>query len=319
MATSEPDASTADPLEPYRRWASALFTILAIVGVVGGIVVLAATPIPAQVTVLLASILPGVLALLAVVNALWRRDAWAVHAIAPLCYVIIVAGVIRGLAALSQGAIPVPLEVIGAAMVLTRDHDAALLPVLDGAHRRRAGVAVAAVIVASLLPYAGAALADGRVFGAQPAHLALSVTVDCAGAAEPGTPIPVHVAWSWARGEPFPPATDGLLVLWYAGTYGAVDADTGAVVASQPRSSDETRIWPGGAGPASGALQDMAHGSPSIEYGIDQPDSGLLDGAIDLELLMADPTARAGGAEVWAWYAHGDRWLHRSETASCSS
>jgi len=32
----------------------------------------------------------------------------------------------------------------------------------------------------------------------------------------------------------------------------------------------------------------------------------------------ADPTARSGGAEVWAWYAHGDRWLHRSETASCS-
>ena len=317
MTPSEPDASSADPLEPHRRWASTLFTILAIVGIVGGIV-LAATPNPAQIQLLLASILLAALALLAVVNALWREDEWAVHAIAPLCYVIIAAGVIRALAALSQGTIPVPLEVIGAAMVLSREHRATLLPLLDVARRRRARVAVAAVIVANLLPYAGAALADGRVFGAQPAHLGLSVTVDCAGAAESGRPIPVQVAWSWARGEPFPPPTDGLLVLWYAWTDGAVEADASAVVVSQPRSSDETRIWPGGAGPASGALQHMAQGSPSIEYGIDQPDSGLLDGAIDLELLPADPTARSGGAEVWAWYAHGDRWLHRSETASCS-
>jgi lysylphosphatidylglycerol synthetase-like protein (DUF2156 family) len=85
-----PDVTPLDQAGPYRRWAAILFTVLVLVGIVG-LVALSATPGPAVVWVALASVIPFVATLVVVVAALRRQDAWAVHAIAPICYLIVAA------------------------------------------------------------------------------------------------------------------------------------------------------------------------------------------------------------------------------------
>ena len=66
----------------------------------------------------MASALAGIAVLTAVVVALGRAEPWAIHAIAPLCVVLIVFGVGRSLLALTASEISIPLEAIGGAFVL---------------------------------------------------------------------------------------------------------------------------------------------------------------------------------------------------------
>ena len=153
---AEPPSEFApsDPLEPYRRWAAVLFTIIALVGIVATVIVLGAMPDQAEFFVLIGSVVLFVATLLAVVMGLRRRQPWSVHAVAPMCYVIIVAAVIRVVVALSQGDITIPLEGLGALMVLTRDHRAGYLPALTDQDRRRVWLAVGITVFAQVLPYA---------------------------------------------------------------------------------------------------------------------------------------------------------------------
>jgi hypothetical protein len=147
-----PTVEPVDPIEPYRRWATGLFAILVVIGIVGTVVVLGAIPDLGVFWVLLASVVLLIAILLAVILGLRRRDAWAVHAIAPICYVIIAAAAIRAGVALSQGNITIPLEGIGALMVLSRNHRSELLPAITEPGRRRVWLAVAGIVVAQLLP-----------------------------------------------------------------------------------------------------------------------------------------------------------------------
>jgi len=153
-AEPPPGVAQADPLEPYRRWAMVLFAIMALVGIFGTVVVLAAMPNRAVFYVLVGSVVLFVATLLAVVAGLRGRAPWSVHAIAPICYVIIAAAVIRVIVALSQGNFTIPLEGIGALMVLTRDHRSAHLPAMTDQDRWRVWLAVAVVVFAQVLPYA---------------------------------------------------------------------------------------------------------------------------------------------------------------------
>ena len=66
---------------------------------------------------------------------------------------IIAAAAIRVVVALSQGSITIPLEGIGALMVLTRNHRSELLPTITDQGRWRVLLAVAAIVVAQILPY----------------------------------------------------------------------------------------------------------------------------------------------------------------------
>ena len=142
-----------DAVEPYRRWATALFTILAVVGIVSTVVVLGAIPGVATLWVLIGSVVLLIATLLIVILALRRREPWAVHAIAPICYVIIAAAMLRVVVAANQGNVTIPLEGIGALMVLTRNHRSDLLPAIDEGARRQVWLAVAAIVVAQILPY----------------------------------------------------------------------------------------------------------------------------------------------------------------------
>ena len=308
--TPAPDVGSvepADPLEPYRRWATTLFAILVVVGVVGTVVVLGAIPGLVVFWALLASVVLLIAILLAVIVALRRRDAWAVHAIAPICYVIIVAAVLRVLVALSQGDITIPLEGIGALMVLTRNHRSESMPAITEQGKRRVWLAVAGVVVAQLLPVATGPIADGGAFGLQPESLNLQVTMDCT-TLEPAAGIPVRAEWSWRDREVLSPPIDGLVVRWSASS---------DVVADQVTMSHHA-MFSGSGDPAAALIQPLTQDVPSREFGIDLAQAGLIDGSVELMFVPTDETATSGSFAVWAAYAHGDRWLKESDTASCS-
>lgn len=312
-----PEVTSLDPVEPYRRWANVLFMILALIGILGAVVALNASPEPVVFWQLLVSIVLFVMTLLVVVAAIRDPASWAVHAIAPICYVIIAGAVIRAVVALSQNTITVPLEGIGALMVLTRDHRPERLPPLTQEGRRRVWMAVGAILLAQVLPYVSGSIAGRAPFGVQAESLDLQVAADCKGVGEPGGEIPVRAAWSWRAREVFSPQIDGLVVLWTMTTSDGGDTSAGGVV-DDPVIMSHPAMWAGSGHPASALTQPLTQEFPSREFGIDIGEAGLIDGSVELALRPADPTARHGDLAAWAAYAHGDRWLRQSETTTCS-
>jgi hypothetical protein len=162
--TEPPVESTAvgpDPIEPYARWARVLFAIMAIVTVIGLVLAVVGAGMAREIVptvgpldfFLLAfgSVL-GLVVLLLLLRGIATRDAWALHAIAPVCYLLLVLGLIRVIVALTQSQILFPLEAIGAALVLTRPHGSALLPAATDDDRRRVWLVVAAFVVTYALP-----------------------------------------------------------------------------------------------------------------------------------------------------------------------
>jgi hypothetical protein len=316
-APSDPPAAPADLPDPYLRWATALFWVLAIFSLVVGLFVLGAPSIgPAAFAVVLLSLVLDIAVLLTLVAALGRRDTWAVHAIQPICQVLLTAGLIRLVVGLTQSNITVPLDAIGAAMVLSRPHGPGYRAAVSRPDRRRINLAVGALVAAQLLPFLAEPLRDGGLFGAQESSLDLRVALDCGGAGAAGGPVPIRVTWTWAGNELFSPPNDGLLVQWNMTTDGL--ADPSAAVAGEVSVSEPDDIWAGGGGSASALIQPLTLGLPSREFGIDLHRAGLRDGSVAFDLRPADSTARHGGVEAWASYAHGDRWLHQSDFATCA-
>jgi hypothetical protein len=149
-ASDPPVSETPRPTKPgaldqYRRWARFLFGLLAIVTglglvliVAGGTLlpdrILAAWPLVAITGINVAATL---VVLLALIRGLGLGAAWALHAVAPVCYVLIAFGLIRALLAFAGGELLFPLEAIGGLLVLSRPHGPELLPPASDDDRRR--------------------------------------------------------------------------------------------------------------------------------------------------------------------------------------
>ena len=307
--------ATADPLRAYRSWATVLCTLLVIVGVVGVVAVVAAAPDgdPWLLVLALGTAVLGIGVFGVEALGLDARAAWAVHAVRPLCVVLIVGGVIRALAALSATNVTIPLEAIGALFVLSRDHGPALLPPLDQAGRRRMALVVGLAVAVQLLPAVAEPLRRGVWFGAPESSLALTVAVACDPAPSAAAPAVAHVAWSLGAVEPFPPDTDAIRITWMGRR---TDGSTVDVIQVGERVSDPQRIVrAGGSEEALVALDRVA--DPDVPALTDRVAGGLRDGWIDIDLIPSQAAGLPGGVEVTAWYAHGGRWVHRSGTASC--
>jgi hypothetical protein len=150
---STPIEQGADTLHAYQTWAARLFAILASFATLGIVVVIAAQ---AEALIKVSYLIIGLasLATLAVlVIALGRSEPWAMHAIAPACYLIIVFGALRVILALASGTITIPLEVIGGLLVLSRPHPAVSMPVLGPSDQSKLHVVIGVILVTLLLPY----------------------------------------------------------------------------------------------------------------------------------------------------------------------
>jgi hypothetical protein len=110
-----------DPDAGYRRWASILFAVLLAVDVIAGFLVLASgVTTDAVVLPLLVQVVAVAALFVVLLVGLRDRRPWAIAAIAPICLILLVFGVIRVVLALDAGEITIPLEAVGAAMVLSR-------------------------------------------------------------------------------------------------------------------------------------------------------------------------------------------------------
>ena len=162
-AASPPEAPTV-PLLAYRTWAWRFFAILDAVVILGGLLALTAQgqdPIAVAMLLILAG--AGIAVLTVLLVGIDRSAAWAIHTIAPACSIIIVFGLLRAVVALTTNSINIPLEVIGAGLVLSRPHPAAAMPRLSGRDPRSVTLMVGAMAVMQLAPYLAAyTAASGR-------------------------------------------------------------------------------------------------------------------------------------------------------------
>jgi hypothetical protein len=143
----------AEPLRAYQTWAARFLAILAAFATLGIVVVISAQAEALIKVTYLVIGLASLATLTALVVSLGRSQPWAMHAIAPACYLIIAFGVLRVTFALASGAITIPLEVIGGLLVLSRPHPTASMPDLGPSDRSKLSVVIGVMLVTLLLPY----------------------------------------------------------------------------------------------------------------------------------------------------------------------
>lgn len=84
----------------------------------------------------------GAALLVVLLVGLQRRDPWGLTAVAPICTILVVAGALQVALALGNNEIKIPLEGLGAALVLSRRPPFGSVPSVDAG-----GVALRLVIV----------------------------------------------------------------------------------------------------------------------------------------------------------------------------
>jgi lysylphosphatidylglycerol synthetase-like protein (DUF2156 family) len=165
--TTAPGASVAEApperpaaLDQYRRWARFLFAMLALVAAVGAVMVPFGVGLDSArlaavwplVAILAANLLATLVVLVSLFRGLGRWSAWALHAVAPVCWVLIVIGVARAVITLTQNQVLPPLEAIGALLVLTRPHGPDIVPPATTDDRRRVTLATGALFASYFVP-----------------------------------------------------------------------------------------------------------------------------------------------------------------------
>ena len=147
-------------LDQYRRWARFLFVLLAIVAAVGFVLLLVSAPLDVDrllaswpvVVVIALNVVATLIALLSLYRGLGDGTPWALHAVAPVCYVLIASGLVRLLLSLAGGGLLIPLEALAALLVLSRPHGPELLPIASDDDRRRVWLITAVLFLAYFIP-----------------------------------------------------------------------------------------------------------------------------------------------------------------------
>lgn len=158
----QPGTATGDleALDSFRRWARFLVAILALVAAVGVVLVPIGVGLdPARLTavwplilILAANLAATLIVLVSLFRGLGRWSGWALHAAVPVCGVLIAIGVARALIALTQNQFLIPLEAIGALLVLTRPHGPDIMPLATNEDRRRATISTGALFASYFVP-----------------------------------------------------------------------------------------------------------------------------------------------------------------------
>ncbi len=150
---AERRAGRPPPLEGFDRWARILCYALGALGILIGIAAIGRVMSATTGAIILASIFLGALVLLGVARGLEARRAWGRPAATLVLWILVVVGGLRiVLGATSTGTLTIPLEAIGAGLVL------ASLPAghrLDLGHGRDRSIALicgALYTVGALLP-----------------------------------------------------------------------------------------------------------------------------------------------------------------------
>ncbi|HEY8198554.1 MAG TPA: hypothetical protein VIF44_02195 [Candidatus Limnocylindrales bacterium] len=116
---AERRAGRPPPLEGFDRWARILCYALGAMGILIGIAAIGDVMSAATGAIVLASIFLGAAVLLSVAWGLEARRAWGRPAARLVLWILVAVGILRiVLGAMSKGTITIPLEAIGAGLVL---------------------------------------------------------------------------------------------------------------------------------------------------------------------------------------------------------
>lgn len=324
-AAIPPTVVKVDPaieaLARFRRRGRLFFTFLAFwAGILGSVVIVfGATDHPFRsIIVAIIAVAIGIAVDVALVFGLAERRPWADRSTIVVCGIFLVAGVLRSLIKLSSGTVEIPLDSIGAALVLAV-RPTTLAPALPG-DRRRIGLVAAAALLSAVSPLIGDEAASGRILGASADQVRVAVTVDCdAMAADPAAPVVVRASWHWTGGEILARGTDGFVVSWLAATDADADGEGALEMyeAGPVEVAPMGAVWSGSGSPASALTDPIEAQGNAHSFGIDVGRFGLVDGQVVIPLRPVPADAGHGSVQVSAQYAHLDRWITDPGLVGC--
>jgi hypothetical protein len=220
------------------------------------------------------------------------RRPWALAALTPVLWILIVEGIVSSIVALGHSNLQIPIGTLLGIWVLRAppEHRS------TGAAPARFSIASLVIVVLFLAgpigPVAGNAFLRAGGFLNRPADLETSLTIDCGpGAGSPPETISLTYHWSWRRTEPFATGSDRVSIRWLD------EADSGVIgyELDQP---------------------DLS-GSGAYEANVDDPQTTIVFGT-DLAKSQAQPQdirlvfrrvipdqPGSGGFEVRSRYLHG--------------
>jgi hypothetical protein len=104
------------------------------------------------VVIIAVNVAATLIALISLIRGLGGWSPWALHAVVPVCAVLIAIGIARLLIALTQVQLTVPLEALGALLVLTRPHGPDIMPGATLSDRRRVTVVTGVIFASYFVP-----------------------------------------------------------------------------------------------------------------------------------------------------------------------
>lgn len=300
-----PPASPALPLPPpvgrgpsreYRASVTFMIggaAILVVLLLVSGSVLQAAPPIRGVVA--LAGVLLGIVVMFGTAYGLSQGREWAAAVATPMLVLLVVAGVVETIVALTRSTINIPIGALLALWALrapmrTRNDASGGSPAWGAAGVLAFGgmlVSAAWPIVSPLL------LRDGGPFVVAASSLQPSLKLTC-----PGTPVvaPTMVSvtyeWRWSRAEP-----------WAAG----IDTVTLAAYVDRTEDSAGYTIGPTTRGSAGTWQSDLMIFDPQgVVFGVDLAQAGFAPGSVEFGLESSSERASAHGSiDIQATYLHG--------------
>ena len=311
---------TPDPWASFDRWASNLFLVFAVLGL---LVIVAIGGLGRNADGLLLALGVAIAAvaaalLLGTSIGLDRKRGWARAAASGLLVIMLVTGLVGAAADFMGGRLTIPLGSIIAALVLAKKPGP--LPAMCARDGRVAVGVLGLYLVASPggLP-AWLLTAEASPLVADRAQLELAVASDCPAdglpAAGDAGSVNVIVSWSWRSRDLVPPGGDAVELSW----------GQPAVIAAR---LDEVRLPAGatigGEGPGIRLLQQESGTSSIIGMG-----PGLLfgdtivfslggqpagDGRLEIPLDVQSPDGGIG-FDLVARYAHGSAWTQIASTS----
>lgn len=305
-------------MERFVGRSGALFGLLLVLIVIGGVVTITAGEVSTGVRMTLVSgVVLGLAWCTALLLGLAARRPWAISAAILVCVGLVVVGVVRALVDLAAGRITIPLEAIIAAVVLSARPPMGDRPALSGGERRIAGAVISIFVVSSIWPFLAASGALSGIAGigvADSDALAIAISLDCPTGAATATPsVRVQVDWGWVQSELVTPGVDGLVVRWAATD---IDGNEIDLYWSEVDMGPTPAVFTGSSWPAAARTGPVAIEGPSLEFSIHM-DPRLAGGLASLALAPSEAGADHGVITVWAAYAHGDQWLKETGSSSC--
>jgi hypothetical protein len=287
---------TGRPSREYR--ATVAFTIGGLFALIVALLlfgnVLQVVP-PIRGALVLGGALLGTVAMLAAAYGLASGRGWAIVVATPMLLLLVLAGVIEVVEALTHNTIDIPLGALLAVWALLAPVRTPVDPTQGSRTWGVAGTLVlAAMVVSTAWPIVSPLLLQsGGPFVVAEDALQPSLFLTCNGAPDaPPTSVTIRYDWRWSRTEPWAAGTDTITLV----AYSSVEEDGSASYVLEGSTQGSAGTW----------QSDIMISEPQgVVFGIDLTQAGFEPGSVGIGLQPAGPLPSGPGSiDVQATYLH---------------